>query len=91
MNNIVEPSFLLAVKVWWAWAWRSMLTVLALSMLAGFFFGIMGALMGIEQNTVSTIAGLTGFCIGLYFTVFFIKRLMVKGFGKYRLQVVEKE
>ena len=92
MQNIeMSPSWGLGLKVWWAWFWRTMILVFVLSIIIGIIVGVIGALIGLAQATISFSGGLFGLAIGLYLGPAILKRLMTKGFGRYRLAVMRKD
>lgn len=91
MQREIQPSLLLALKVWWSWCWRVMPLALIGSFVAGFIVILIDYLIGIDQKTGTTISAVLGGAIGLYLSVYIFYRLMVKGFGKYRLAVLEKD
>ena len=39
----------IALKVWWAWFWKSMLISIGLGFVVGFVFGFLGAMAGLPQ------------------------------------------
>ncbi|MEM6810997.1 MAG: hypothetical protein AAF549_00845 [Pseudomonadota bacterium] len=85
-----EPTWFWGLRVWWAWFWRYLLIVVILSALVGGGIGAIGALIGLASDTTASIGGGAGFLVGIIFMPFVFKRLMTKGFGKYRLAVVHK-
>jgi hypothetical protein len=86
-----EFTWLGAIRVFWALTWRTLLIGVPLAVFIGVIFGFVSAFIGIPQDKVGLYGGVIGQIIILPVYIFVIKRLFNKGFGKYRLQVVEKE
>jgi len=55
---------------------------------------VVGKAMGMGKEEVSAIAGPMGFLLGLgvgcFAQVYVFRRLMTKGFGRFRIAIVEK-
>jgi hypothetical protein len=90
MRDLIVPDWKVAAQVWWALTWRMIIVLLPLSFLAGGIFGAVGALMGVPLVSVKYVANIIGLVLGISITIAVLHRLLTKGFGKYRLQVVEK-
>ncbi|MCD8498095.1 MAG: hypothetical protein LRZ85_08490 [Alphaproteobacteria bacterium] len=85
--STVEPTMMLALKVWWAWLWR----VMPLAFIAGFLIGLAWGFIGLATGAPAAIGALLGALVGFYISIYIFYRLMTKGFGPYRLVVTEKE
>lgn len=94
----VEPTYLMALRFWWAWLWRQGLvlipTLFLLIAATTLILVIVGKAAGMSQEEVSAIAGPMGFVLGLgvgcFAQLYIIRRLMTKGFGRFRIAIVEK-
>ncbi len=91
LKNEVEVSWFLGLRLWWAWFWRTMLVVLFWAVIVGTLLGFVGYFMGVDSDIVSKISGLAGAGVAFYVMPLVFKRLISKGFGRYRLAVLEKE
>ena len=99
MNNEVKPGYGIALKLWWAMVWRTFPLIIVLGLLAGIVmgivFGVLGAVMDFEKEQVLETArfagAFLGIFLGLFITAWVIRRLMIKGFGRYCLAIVENE
>jgi ABC-type uncharacterized transport system permease subunit len=92
MSGVVhelEPTMKLAFKAWWAFAWRSMLAAIVAGAALGALFGLVFAMLKLNIGT-SPIPGLMGMALGAYLSVWIFQRLMIKGFGNYKIVIVEK-
>lgn len=90
MQHEVEPTLGLGLRLWWASFWRIMPIVIIGSFVIGFIIGVLGYVIGVDTKILNTFAGIMGGVFGIYISAIIFKRLMVKGFGRYRLAVVEK-
>lgn len=86
-----EPTDLLCLKVWWALTWRAVLFAILASMLVGLVIGILGSMMGESQENLQGPAAVSGGLVGLFVSVRVIRYLLTKGFGRYRLVVVDND
>lgn len=84
------PTLGIAAKAWWALTWRSLLCAVVVGTVWGFVIGIIASIAGWQQGGMTLLAGVGGFFLGAYVSIRIMRRLMIKGFGRYRLSVVEK-
>ena len=88
--NHEEPTNKLALKVWWAFAWRTLYYYVLIGIALIVFFSVIVAVSdtNIEDfyGVIEKGCNLFGLVMGIYI----IKRLMTKGFGQFRLVVVRK-
>ena len=90
MSYEAEATYGTAAKVWWALTWRIFPTALLGSLIIGFVIGLISGALKTDVNAASIFAGILGFAFGLWVMLFMIRRLMTKGFGRYRLAVMVK-
>lgn len=88
--RFLEPTLEHALIIWWAWAWRAVLLIIGLGLVTGFAVGLVGALMGLPKETVSTMAGFAGFILGVGASVYVLKRILRKDFGDFRICLLAK-
>lgn len=86
--NEIQPTFAIAVQIWWAWTWRAVLVVLGVSILAGFVIGFIGAIIGAPKDGITAFSGLLGGVIGLYFSIKILKKILNKKFKTYRIALI---
>ena len=83
-----DATFGLAAKIWWAFTWRAVLLAVSVNFVIGFVLGFIGRAANINLLYISLVCGL---CFGIYASIFILKRMMVKGFGPYKLAVVRDD
>ncbi len=83
-----------ALRIWWSFAWRSAIATLAtimVSMVIGFFLGMVLALVHVAPTMIRLIAMPVGFVIGLIISFFPLRMILGKDFGEFRLVLVARE
>lgn len=86
----VEPTYRHVFQLWWAMLWRIIPLVMIGSFVLGFITAFISHIMDMDKNSMQTVSALVGGAWGLYVTLWVLRRLIIKGFGKYRLSIVEK-
>lgn len=84
----LEPTWSIAVKVWWAYLWRSLVAIVpafVISIVLGFVTGILFAMLGLPKDTAKLIVKITGFVMGLSISIVPMKLILGKDFGNFRL------
>ncbi len=79
-----------ALMVFWALTWRFFVILFPVAILIGLIFGAVSFFMGVEKDVAVARAGILGQIAAIPVYILVIKRLFSKGFGKYRLAVLEK-
>lgn len=80
------------IKVWWAYAWRNFLTIIACVIVAtilGFIMGLVMGAAGAHPSTVKAVTVPVGFITGIAFSIIPIKMILGKDFGDFRLVLVK--
>ncbi len=88
--DIEIPSDKVALKIWWALSWRTLIMAFLVSFLASIIINAIAHMAGASPADVQVPAAIAGGLLGLYVSVKVIKYLMTKGFGDYRLVLVRK-
>jgi len=86
----VMPTYDNVLRVWWAYSWRwgAAGAVVAFAVMFAVQFLAIAAKMDIE--TVKKAEPVLGFIISVLASQWVIRRLLTKGFGRFRLALVEK-
>lgn len=87
----MEVTWGRAIKVWWAYAWRNFIAIIA-SVIAGAILGfIAGFVLGAAGAAPSTIKAVTfplGVIAGLAFSIIPMKLILGKNFGEFKLALI---
>jgi len=81
-----------AIRVWWAYLWRSLIVVIVGSVLAGIVGGIIGfimSMMGADGDSISMLVMPIGMLIGILISIVPIKLILGKDFGEFRLVLIQ--
>ena len=89
----LEPTRLLALKVWWAFVWRSVLFGVLLGFGMGILLGILSvAAPGISPETASGVLTVfVGFPLGIGISIEVMYRLLRKRFKDFEIALVRAE
>lgn len=88
--RVLQPSWGLSLKVWWAMTWRILPLALIAGFLMGMVAGIAGQAMAMPTDQTLNLAKILGALAGAVVSVIIIRRLMERGFGNMRLVVVDR-
>lgn len=81
-----------AIRVWWAYLWRSLIAVIVASVLAGIVGGIIGfimSMMGADRESIPIFVMPIGMLIGILISIVPIKLILGKDFGEFRLVLIQ--
>ncbi len=85
----VVPTYENVLRVWWAYSWRWVaLGIVAFAVMFGFQFLAIAAKMDVE--TIKKVEQAISFLISVLASQWVIHRILTKGFGRFRLALVEK-
>ena len=65
----IEPTRALALKIWWAFLWRSLVFALLSGFAVGFLFALAALALKFPPETVSAVSGLFGVLLGALLSV----------------------
>lgn len=88
----LEITWKRAVKVWWAYLWRSVLAALCAMLIGGLIGGIAGfimGLMGASGESIQLLIAPIGIVIGIGISIVPIKLILGKDFGEFRLVLIK--
>lgn len=91
ISQPLEPTWGIALKIWWWIMWRSFGLALLGGFLMGFIFGLSAALMRIDAATVQLLSMPIGGLVGIVVNVYFIKKVIGKKFRGFQLMLVKTE
>lgn len=90
----LEVTWGRAVRVWWAYAWRNLIALVAAVVIGGIAGGLIGFIMGVAGADAKTIRMATlpiGVILGLVVSIVPFKLILGKDFGEFRLLLVQKQ
>ena len=85
----MEVTWGRAIKVWWAFQWRYLITLIAAGFIGGTLALILGAIMGMAGPAVAESFGLN-FILAFVVSLVPIKSLLGKDFGEFNLVLIQK-
>lgn len=90
----VEITSRRALRIWWSFTWRNAIATLVtimISMVIGFFLGMVLALAHVAPLVIRLIAMPIGFVIGLIVSYVPLRMILGMDFGEFRLALVAKD
>ena len=78
------------LMVFWAIMWRCIIILLPFAVILGIVIGVIGVMIGMAEQRAIQIVSIAINVISFPIYIAVLRRLFVKGFGKYRLEMVEK-
>ena len=91
VSQALEPTWGIALKIWWWITWRSLLSSLVGGFLVGLVFGFFVALVKMDTATTQLFSMPIGGLVGITINVYFIKKVIGKKFRGFRLMLVKTE
>jgi len=88
----LEITWKRAIKVWWSYLWRNLLTIIVGIIIGAIIGGILGFALGafgLSKETIQTVVTPIGFIIGFAISIVPMKLILGKDFGEFRLVLVE--
>ena len=87
----IVPTYGNVLRVWWAYSWRWLAFGVCAAALCGFLFAAIVQMAGLNADMSEKAGMAVTFIISLLAAPHWaIRRLLTKGFGHYRLALVEK-
>ncbi len=87
----VELSWGNVLKIWWAWAWRSMLGALVIGFFLGFMAGFIGAALKYDSKPFIVPANILGFFIGLGWSICCLRWALKKTYRNFRVALISEQ
>lgn len=75
-------------SVWWLVVWRGIIGGTVLGGIAGFVIGLFGAVIGLNLETIQTLAALVGFFLGLAWLWIVVRMALRKTYRDFRIALV---
>jgi len=77
-----------AIRIWWAWFWRTLALSIVCSGLIGFAIGLFGAMLGF-RNT-APLSMITGIVVGVIAGVAMLVTSLKKSYPGFRVALIAK-
>ncbi|MEC7576805.1 MAG: hypothetical protein VX468_05695 [Pseudomonadota bacterium] len=92
MSENLTPNLENAIKICWAYSWRTISSAYIIGSIIAFLWGLAGKALGLPENVILTGATAWGIIVLVVVSVYFVHRLMTAGFGKdkqYKITLVK--
>jgi hypothetical protein len=86
----LEVSWARALRVWWSITWRTVVFGMLIGFVVGVIAGIGGAAAGIPANQVQGISSLFGVIIGVFISMWAVRKALTRSFSEFRIVLLPK-
>lgn len=90
----LEVTWTRAIRIWWAYLWRSMVAIFCSMIIGAIVGGMIGVIMGIigaSQDSIVLLVSPISLMIGLAVSIVPIKMILGKDFGEFRLVLIQQD
>lgn len=87
-SDYIQPTLNHGLRVWWAYYWPTTLAVLAISLVVGFFLGILMALGLLSPSSLSTIAVAQVYIWTALVSILSIRYILAKRFSHFQIALL---
>ena len=91
----VQATWNMALKVWWSFAWRSILISFLVALGLGIIGGIIKVIIergfGVNATFVTTLMVLISFVIGLVVQIWVMKKVLNMKFSEFSVVTIESD
>jgi ABC-type sugar transport system permease subunit len=90
----ITPTWNHALRIWWAYFWRSLgllCAALILSFILGILIGLIMNLSGAPESIMRPLSTIIGLVIGFSVSILPMKLILGKDFGTFRLVLLKKD
>lgn len=88
--GFLEPTFQRAARIWWAWAWRSLVFGGAAGLFASAVLSLSGILEHISERAGQLVSMAAGLALAVPIGVWVFQLVLEKDFGEFRLRLTPK-
>ena len=88
--NRIEPTRLLALKVWWAFLWRAAAGAVAGGFVIGVLLGFAARFTGMGPRAVKNLSAFLGLAIGLGVSIEVMYRVLRKRFTDFEIALLPR-
>ncbi|MFH1725094.1 MAG: hypothetical protein ABII00_10810 [Elusimicrobiota bacterium] len=87
----IEPTRLLALKVWWAFIWRAVAFAALVGFLVGVVFGVLSMIVRVDPVALSGVSGLLGITLGIGVSIEVMYRVLRKKFAGFEIALIRSD
>lgn len=92
MRAEIEPTWGIALRLWWAWLWRTVALAFIIGLAVGIPIGIVGSVLSLPIGLVEAAGKLAGLPAGLVAGIWMFKKHVLGYRGRrFRVAVLENE
>jgi len=91
MSARLEPTRQLAVKVWWAFMWRSALGTLAAGFVVGMGLGLAAQALSLPAAALDALSAVAGLALGVGISIEVMFRVLRQKFTGFEIALVERQ
>lgn len=88
--GFLEPTFNRTARIWWAWAWRSLLFGGAAGLFGSVVLSLSGILEHVSQNAAQYVGMAVGIAVAVPVGIWVFQMILEKDFGEFRIRLVRK-
>ena len=88
--GFLEPTFKRAARIWWAWAWRSLVFGGAAGLFASATLSLSGILEHISDRAGQVVSMAFGLALAVPIGIWVFQMILEKNFGEFRMRLVPK-
>ncbi len=89
-SGFLEPTFKRTARIWWAWAWRSLLFGGAAGLFGSVVLSLSGILERISQNAAQYVGLALGIALAVPVGIWVFQMILEKDFGEFRIRLVPR-
>src|SRR5262245_8747807 len=83
----MDPTWKIAVRVWWSWQWRTLVAGILLSIFVNFWIGIAAGMIGLRGSGLAVLSQIIGVVINAAVGLFFFKDVLDRQFKDFKVCV----
>src|SRR5258708_1897054 len=88
----VDPTWRIALRVWWSWQWRAFIATILLTWFVQFWVNIIGGMIGsaisvVDATVIKAFSITATYFVSGIVALYFMKDVLDRDFGKFRVCV----
>ncbi len=86
----IEPTRKIALRLWWAFVWRSVLFAVGAGFSVGLVLGLLGALLKLTPDRMASVSGFLGVILGAGLSVEAMYRVLRKKYPDFEIALLPR-